>query len=349
MQLTDLPPELIAKLPDYLHSPDDWYVLIRTARCFYNICAETKATFPPNFAKHNSMAPHPQVILAGSARQIADWAMGGKENRQRLCDTISQGNEGMLKLAIEVARWNVSDVRISYRNKLEVVQLVCEILEKDGGQGLYSDVTNPPQALDTMANLQLPHLLRTFPPFRRSASCPRTTAYSKFDGRHSCSVDYALRAGAADNLELHPGGIWAIKLPDIYTLIRLSKRYKRSAYYRIGIELTGEGGHYPKHSGFSKLMETQGLHSLRMMLPDIPSSTADLVVRLRKDCDDIGPTTRQHIWGHFEEKDWRGLTDDCVEYRRFGLDCQYCCTREIDVASSTLGCQHLSVPVNYVA
>lgn len=75
MQLTNLPAELVASLPNYLHSLDDLYSLIDTSRIFYNTCANTFATLPPTFVKkygQNLLFPHSHLLLASTARQIAD-------------------------------------------------------------------------------------------------------------------------------------------------------------------------------------------------------------------------------------------------------------------------------------
>lgn len=138
MQLTHLPAELIASLPYYLHSLDDLYSLLRTSRVFYNTCANTSATLPPTFAKkygQNLLPPHPHLLLAGTARQIADWAVQRKENRQRLYDAIGRGNEGLLDLAVQVTRLSLNDVRALYKAKFDIVNPLSCGLDLECGQG----------------------------------------------------------------------------------------------------------------------------------------------------------------------------------------------------------------------
>lgn len=138
MQLTDLPAELIASLPNYLHSLDDLYSLVGTSRIFCNTCANTSATFPPTFAKkygQNLLPPHPHLLLAGTARQIADWAVQSERNRQELYDAITRGNEGLQDLAVQVARLSLNDVRALHQAKIDVVNPLSRVLDLECGQG----------------------------------------------------------------------------------------------------------------------------------------------------------------------------------------------------------------------
>lgn len=140
MQLTDLPAELIASLPNYLHSLDDLYSLIRTSRFFYNTCANTFATFPPIFAKKNGqdlLPPYPQLLLAGTARQIADWAVQSERNRQKLYDVITAGNEELLDLAVQASRLSLDDVHALHKAKIDIVNPLNHVLDLDCGPKLY--------------------------------------------------------------------------------------------------------------------------------------------------------------------------------------------------------------------
>ena len=130
--LQDLPLEVTSRLPEYLHSLDDWYALIQTSRYLYDTCSSSKAKFPSLFRVQKPLTPHPHFVLAGCSRQIADWATDCAENYQHVCATIPKGNAAMLKLVIEVARWSVEDVRALHRAKVKVVLPVYELLKNMG-------------------------------------------------------------------------------------------------------------------------------------------------------------------------------------------------------------------------
>ncbi|MCJ1452074.1 hypothetical protein MMC28_002415 [Mycoblastus sanguinarius] len=135
MQLINLPAELLTSLPNYLYSLDDWYSLVRTSRRFYNTCAHTKAVFPPTFLEH-----HPHQLLAGSVRQVADWAVESEEKRKLLWDAITKGNDGLLNLSIEVAKWSLADVRSLHQAKRNVIDPVTWELDMKGGPGRHQQL-----------------------------------------------------------------------------------------------------------------------------------------------------------------------------------------------------------------
>jgi hypothetical protein len=142
MQFRDLPAELIASLPNYLHSLDDLYSLISTSRIFYHTCANTFATFPPTFAKkygQNLLPPHPHLLLAGTARQIADWAVQNERNRQKLYDAITRRNEGLQDLAVQIARLSLNDVRALHQAKMDIVNPLSRVLDLECGRQRYRD------------------------------------------------------------------------------------------------------------------------------------------------------------------------------------------------------------------
>ena len=93
MRLDQLPPDLLTSIPEYLFSLDDLYSLIKTSRVFYECCASTKARLRPSFARRYGQPlfpPHPHLLIAGSARSVADWAVQDKANELRLMLDLSE-------------------------------------------------------------------------------------------------------------------------------------------------------------------------------------------------------------------------------------------------------------------
>lgn len=131
MQLIDLPAELIVYLSYHLDSVNDLYSLISTSRVFYNLCANSLAALPPRFPKrygYGLLQPHPYLLLAGTARQIADWAVQSEGNRQNLYDAITRGSQGLLDLAEQVSRLSLNDVRALYKANNEIVNPLSLVL-----------------------------------------------------------------------------------------------------------------------------------------------------------------------------------------------------------------------------
>ena len=141
MNVTDLPNDILTILPHYLYCIDDWYAVIRTCRRFYHACATTKATFPAFFARRftkGSLEVHRKVhwdlLTAGSIGQVADWAVKSQANRQELSDAITmEADEGLIKLGVEVARWNIDEVRAIHEAHVKIMEPLCEAIAVESG------------------------------------------------------------------------------------------------------------------------------------------------------------------------------------------------------------------------
>ncbi|KAK4691244.1 hypothetical protein P7C71_g5714, partial [Lecanoromycetidae sp. Uapishka_2] len=94
MQLIDLPAELLSSLPNYLDTLNDWYALVSTSKKFYTTCAGSFATFPPIFSGDSDdykSSAYSYFVIAGSARQLADWAVSSEQNRLELGRILALG------------------------------------------------------------------------------------------------------------------------------------------------------------------------------------------------------------------------------------------------------------------
>ena len=142
MHITDLPRDLLVLIPYYLHTLQDLYALIRTSRCFYRLCSDTKAKYRPSFRCQDAvfaLPPHPHLLLSAIARQIADWAVQNEDNRERLWHAIYSAPvfdpNGLLSLGEEVAYLGLQDVRALHQTKLEIVDPISRIIDQEIGPG----------------------------------------------------------------------------------------------------------------------------------------------------------------------------------------------------------------------
>ena len=131
MQLLDLPPELLAQIPQHLSCLQDHYNLIRTCRATNRCCASVKVPLPPagNARSHSLLKT--RRLLAGVARQIADWALQSENNRNVLEVSVRQGNTRLLELANRVTRLTLEDMRTLYSVNKRVVKSVALEIEDE--------------------------------------------------------------------------------------------------------------------------------------------------------------------------------------------------------------------------
>lgn len=301
MPLIDLPAVILSTIPDYLHSLNDWYALIRSSRVLYTACAASTATYPrifPGDPNDHSCSAYGHFIIAGSARQLADWAVHRQENRLRLGKLLDLGgNQELLEFCINIVRWSPAHVRALYKAKVEVIYPLSRLLDgdrtvKNSIQPFYVYVIYCELFHHTIdeASGQLPANVVPLP--------------DKYRYHWLLHCFPNLKHDLLDVRYMQRSEIW-FSLPDLLISPNLVSRatvlhwkaYREPIYQ----------GQDPRDALLYRVMAHQGLHALRLMLPDLPNETRELVWRIRSDIHGMrcGKVQRVHYNGV-----WRSLAVD---------------------------------------
>ncbi|KAJ7069969.1 hypothetical protein C8F01DRAFT_538956 [Mycena amicta] len=137
MSLDALPPELLLKLPYFVHCIEDLLALSSTSRALYRTCANPSPKLISKLAADSGrifFRPHPHILIAATARQVADWAVQHDEHRFRLEEAIRGGVDKLLELAIDVAGLTMEDIRRLWRFK-DVLNPLDRKLDLSAGPG----------------------------------------------------------------------------------------------------------------------------------------------------------------------------------------------------------------------
>ncbi|KAJ7175414.1 hypothetical protein C8R46DRAFT_1347158 [Mycena filopes] len=150
MSLVSLPAELLLNLPEFLHSLEDLYSVFSTCRILFLACANPSPKVIPRLAANSRVffRPHPHVLIAATARQLADWAVQDAERRYLLETAIQGGVDCLLELAIGVAELTMDDIRRLYTYKCDVLNPLNRKLDLAAGPasgGLPMTVCNDPE------------------------------------------------------------------------------------------------------------------------------------------------------------------------------------------------------------
>lgn len=147
-----LPAELLLNLPQYLHSIEDLYSLFSTCRTLYHACANTSPKTILRLAANSGRVffrPHPHLLIAATARQLADWAVEEADHRYLLEVAIQGGVEKLLELAADVAGLSMDDIRRLYVYKCDVLNPLNRRLDLSAGpastSNSYMTVCNDPE------------------------------------------------------------------------------------------------------------------------------------------------------------------------------------------------------------
>ncbi|KAJ6620731.1 hypothetical protein B0H10DRAFT_2020314, partial [Mycena sp. CBHHK59/15] len=114
LRLDTLPPELLLGLPQYLYSIEDLHSLFSTCRTLYRTCSNPDPKYILRLAANSGRVffrPHPHLLIAATARQVADWAVQSDDRRALLEVAVQGGVEKLLELAIDVAGLTLHDIR----------------------------------------------------------------------------------------------------------------------------------------------------------------------------------------------------------------------------------------------
>ncbi|KAJ7213724.1 hypothetical protein B0H12DRAFT_1242252 [Mycena haematopus] len=150
MSLDTLPPELLLDLPQHLHSIEDLYSLFSTCRTLYRACADPSPQIVLRLAADSGrifFRPHPHLLLAATARQLADWAVEQNHHRYLLELAIHGGVERLFELAIDVSGLSMDDIRRLYTYKCDVLNPLNRRLDLTAGPAScdFMTVCNDPE------------------------------------------------------------------------------------------------------------------------------------------------------------------------------------------------------------
>ncbi|KAJ6512021.1 hypothetical protein C8R47DRAFT_1064694 [Mycena vitilis] len=136
MSLDTLPAELLINLPTYLHSLEDLCSLFSTSRALHRACANPDPKIIPQLAASSGRVffrPHPHLLIAATARQVADWAVQHDDRRLLLEQAMQGGVDKLLELAVDVAELTMDDIRNLYAYKCNVINPLDRRLDFEAG------------------------------------------------------------------------------------------------------------------------------------------------------------------------------------------------------------------------
>ncbi|KAJ7234309.1 hypothetical protein B0H12DRAFT_162361 [Mycena haematopus] len=150
MSLDKLPPELLLDLPRHLHSIEDLCSLFSTCRTLYRACADPSPKIVLRLAADSGrifFRPHPHLLLAAVARQLADWAVEEPRHRYLLEVAIMGGVDKLFELAIDVTGLSMDGIRRLYIFKCDVLNPLDRRLDLAAGPARsdYMTVCNDPE------------------------------------------------------------------------------------------------------------------------------------------------------------------------------------------------------------
>lgn len=140
MELLDLPIELIALVPKFLHNIEDFTNASSSCKTFRNACDMASPNTILNLAAASSRVffrPDPHFLIAATARQVSDWALLSDENSETLRQAFRCGIDSLLELCIAKAGLTMDDIRRLHASRFTTINPVTDMIDKCAGAQWY--------------------------------------------------------------------------------------------------------------------------------------------------------------------------------------------------------------------
>ena len=118
--LLDLPLEVLLLVVRFLHTLEDFVWLSSSCRAFHQAFASSPPQTILSLAASSSLPlfrPQPYFLIAATSRQVSDWAIGSRENTERLQRAFQGGSHDLLELCVSKSKLTIEDFRRLYINR----------------------------------------------------------------------------------------------------------------------------------------------------------------------------------------------------------------------------------------
>ena len=145
MQILDLPPELLAQIPQHLATIEDHLSLSSTCRAFYLACQDTDPNALLRLCAAQSrifFRPDPHFLILACARELGTWAVHNEVQRLELRDALRGGVEGLFDLCVAVCGLRLADIRRMYEARFRVINPFSDAIDQMAGTQWYTEAEN---------------------------------------------------------------------------------------------------------------------------------------------------------------------------------------------------------------
>ncbi|KAE8377594.1 hypothetical protein BDV26DRAFT_263320 [Aspergillus bertholletiae] len=161
MSFDILPNEILCLLPLYLDNIETFTNAAASCRrlrdCLYTAHPDTilrlAAASAPTF-----FSPHPHFLVAATARQASDWALGNESRTLSLRRAFQGGIDSLYKFCVQHAGLSLDDIRRTHQARFSIINPLSDKIDKMAGKQWYdtenfwSGGVSEPYTIDTEAD-----------------------------------------------------------------------------------------------------------------------------------------------------------------------------------------------------
>ncbi|KAL1986877.1 hypothetical protein VTN96DRAFT_5294 [Rasamsonia emersonii] len=153
--LTTLPRELLWEVLDHLDSLLELHSLLLTCKYLYQSCDGAPRKIVSAIVSRSDqlelpqLEPYPHLLLAASARRLADWAIQNDKRRKQLKLALHGGIWSLFELAMEKVPIGLDEIREIWRWKEDVLEPITRDLDECCGPEAQKQLLDDSPICDT--------------------------------------------------------------------------------------------------------------------------------------------------------------------------------------------------------
>lgn len=144
MHLLDLPNEILSSLPLYFNNIETFTNAAATCRRLrdnLNVASPRTILHLAAASAPTFFSPHPHFLVAATARQASDWALGDKTRTSCLREALQDGIEGFFDFIIDNddlnAGLSLHDIRRLHLSRFSIINPLADKIDKMAGEQWY--------------------------------------------------------------------------------------------------------------------------------------------------------------------------------------------------------------------
>lgn len=140
MSLYDLPNEILSLLPLHINNIETFTNAASSCRHLRHNFAQTRPETVLRLAASSAptfFSPHPHFLVAATARQVSDWALGNEHRTSLLQKAFQGGIDGLYEFCLEHAGLTLDDIRRLHRARFNIINPLSDMVDKMAGHQWY--------------------------------------------------------------------------------------------------------------------------------------------------------------------------------------------------------------------
>ncbi|KAI9926943.1 hypothetical protein ASPWEDRAFT_32903 [Aspergillus wentii DTO 134E9] len=142
MSLYALPNEIISRLPLYIDNIETFTNAASSCRLLRDNFSKARPSTILRLADASAptfFSPHPHFLVAATARQASDWALGNAERTALLMKSFTGGIDGLYQFCLDHAGLTMDDIRRLHLSRFDIINPLSDKIDKMAGEQWYAN------------------------------------------------------------------------------------------------------------------------------------------------------------------------------------------------------------------